>query len=125
MGSADKFWAMKIRIGSLVLVFLSIKLVLVLALEYNLDRIYVLGLDSASYFLFSSPTENQRKLSCFICEENDITEILSKVKDRGKASMVKLLTEAGDKTALERFKENSFDHASCKLRILNISKALS
>ena len=55
----------------------------------------------------------------------DINELLSKVKDPGKASMSKLLAEDGDKAPLERSKENLFYHGSCKRSILNTSKASS
>lgn len=55
----------------------------------------------------------------------DINELLSKVKDPGKASMSKLLAEDGDKAPLERSKENLFYHGSCKLSILNTSKSSS
>ena len=127
------FLGNEFQIGPLVSIFLScyffvgdgIKLVLMCQLELNLDGTFVLGLELRLCLLFSSSTENQSMLSCFICKGNNIIKLLYKVTDRGKASMTKLLTETGDKASLEKFKKSLFYHASSKLRILNTLNASS
>ena len=67
-----------------------------------LDGTYVLGLDLESCLLFCYYTENQSMSSPFIWKENEINKLLTKVTDRGKDSMKKLLTETGEETSPER-----------------------
>ena len=67
------------------------------ALEFNLN-----GFKPRVMLSFSSSTENQSMSSFFICKESDNNELLSKVTDRGKASMKKLLAETGNAASLDR-----------------------
>ena len=67
------------------------------ALEFNLN-----GFKPRVMLSFSSSTENQSMSSFFICKESDNNELLSKVTDRGKASMKKLLAETGNEASLDR-----------------------
>lgn len=100
------------------LVQYGVKLGLTYALELNLDRIYVLGLELESCFLISSSTENQSMSSCFISERSNINELLSKVMDCSKALMTKLLTEVGEEASMERFEKKFI--LSCIIETQNL-----